>query len=45
MEAAKSNFLLRGYYNKKEKQAEKAKLDSLRLKEENAKKKTRDEKK
>jgi phospholipid/cholesterol/gamma-HCH transport system substrate-binding protein len=45
MEAAKSNFLLRGYYNKKEKQAEKAKLDSVRLKEENAKKKTRDEKK
>jgi phospholipid/cholesterol/gamma-HCH transport system substrate-binding protein len=45
MEAAKSNFLLRGYYNKKEKQAEKARLDSVRLKEENAKKKTRDEKK
>jgi phospholipid/cholesterol/gamma-HCH transport system substrate-binding protein len=45
MEAAKSNFLLRGYYNKKEKQAEKAKLDSIRLKEENSKKKIKDEKK
>jgi phospholipid/cholesterol/gamma-HCH transport system substrate-binding protein len=45
MEAAKSNFLLRGYYNKKEKQAEKARLDSVRLKEENAKKKAKDGKK
>lgn len=38
MEAAKSNFLLRGYYNKKEKQVEKVKQDSLKLKEERAKK-------
>lgn len=45
MEAAKSNFLLRGYYNKKEKQAEKARLDSVRIKEENSKKKIKDEKK
>jgi phospholipid/cholesterol/gamma-HCH transport system substrate-binding protein len=41
MEAAKSNFLLRGYYNKKEKQAEKARQDSIRLKEEKTKKKIR----
>lgn len=38
MEAAKSNFLLRGYYNKKIRAAEKAKQDSIRLKEEKAKK-------
>lgn len=41
MEAAKSNFLFRGYYNKKEKQAEKARQDSIRMKEENSKKKIR----
>jgi phospholipid/cholesterol/gamma-HCH transport system substrate-binding protein len=40
MEAAKSNFLLRGYYNKKEKQAEKARQDSIKMKE-NIKKKTK----
>jgi phospholipid/cholesterol/gamma-HCH transport system substrate-binding protein len=39
MEAAKSNFLLRGYFNKKERQAERAKQDSLKMKEENEKKK------
>lgn len=33
MEAAKSNFLLRGYYNKKIKQAEKVKQDSLKSRE------------
>ena len=33
MNAAKSNFLLKGYFNKKAKQAEKAKQDSLRVKE------------
>jgi phospholipid/cholesterol/gamma-HCH transport system substrate-binding protein len=41
MEAAKSNFLLRGYYNKKEKQAEKARQDSIKMKEEISKKKTK----
>ena len=41
MEAAKRNFLLRGYYNKKEKQAEKARQDSIKMKEENSKKKIR----
>ncbi len=38
MEAAKSNFLLRGYYNRKERQAEKAKQDSIKLLEDKAEK-------
>ena len=38
MEAAKSNFLLRGYYNKKIKQAEKVKQDSIKSKETRTKK-------
>jgi phospholipid/cholesterol/gamma-HCH transport system substrate-binding protein len=33
MEAAKSNFLLRGYYKKKEKEAEKAKKEAAKKKE------------
>jgi phospholipid/cholesterol/gamma-HCH transport system substrate-binding protein len=37
MNAAKSNFLLKGYFNRKEKQAQKEKLDSIRLKEEEKK--------
>ena len=45
MEAAKSNFLLRGYYNKKIKQAEKLKQDSIRVREESAKKKMKEIKK
>ena len=39
--SAKSNFLLRGYYNKKERQAEKARQDSIKMKEENLKKKVK----
>ena len=38
MEAAKSNFLLKGYFNKKERQAERLTQDSLKLKEEETKK-------
>ncbi len=41
MNAAKSNFLLKGYFNRKAKQAQKEKLDSIRLlqdKEKNSKK-------
>jgi phospholipid/cholesterol/gamma-HCH transport system substrate-binding protein len=38
MNAAKSNFLFKGYFNKKKKNAEKAKQDSLRLKDEATKK-------
>jgi phospholipid/cholesterol/gamma-HCH transport system substrate-binding protein len=34
MNAAKSNFLFKGYFNKKKKNAEKAKQDSLKLKDE-----------
>lgn len=34
MEAAKSNFLFRGFYRKKEKKAEKAKEEAVKLKEE-----------
>lgn len=41
MQAAKSNFLLRGYFNRKEKQAEKARQDSIKMKEENTKKKNK----
>lgn len=38
MEAAKSNFLLKSYFNKKERQAERLTQDSLKLKEEETKK-------
>jgi phospholipid/cholesterol/gamma-HCH transport system substrate-binding protein len=38
MEAAKSNFLLKGYFNKKERQILKAKQDSIKSKEEASKK-------
>lgn len=38
MEAAKSNFLLKSYFNKKERQAERLTHDSLKLKEEETKK-------
>ena len=37
MNAAKSNFLLKGYFNKKERQAEKDKQDSIKKSEEAAK--------
>lgn len=37
MEAAKSNFLLKGYFNKKERQAVRLTHDSLKLKEEETK--------
>jgi phospholipid/cholesterol/gamma-HCH transport system substrate-binding protein len=37
MNAAKSNFLLKGYFNKKIRKAERAKQDSLKLKEEETK--------
>ena len=39
MNAAKSNFLLKGYFNKKEKQAERIMLDSLKKIEEDEKRK------
>ena len=37
MNAAKSNFLLKGYFNRKAKQAQKEKLDSIRLSTEEGK--------